>query len=488
MEKKTLENIYSIPFEATFEVDNTFSSEKFIKLRLCVMHTGKNRTKFIFSKKSLENALPSLANSPILARVVWDSDGKPQFGGHDKHIEKDYNGESRKIYDEIPIGVIPEDCNWEIKNEKGKSYLYCDGYVWKNYSNYAQDVVLRDGKLYLSMETNVNESKFKDGFINVSSFYFKGITFLGNDRTTGMFDAQAEIKDESEDFEFKGEEIEHESLEHLIKELKDCLFEFKNMQKGENFSVEENKDKAVIDEPTGQEPDFEDKPEGKEPEIKQEPEKPEGDFELTSREIMSMLEKAIPTSDNYRYVFDYDSTYVYFREEAYENRKYTRKDYRAPYKIEGDKANISIDKTEAVITKMLTKEEWDKVESERANKDAEFEALKEFKEKTLKAERDQKVEEILADFESDLGGSVEFEALKSDNAGLTVEEIEDKCNSIYGKVYRKKLKEQADEKPSKETDANFEAEDGIIKVSEDFGKEDEHIDDPYGGLAAYYNK
>ena len=74
-----------------FEVDNSYDSSSFLKLKLKLAHDGKVRKGFNFSKESLENAAPTIINKPILARVVFDSDNKPQFGSHDKHLEKGFH-------------------------------------------------------------------------------------------------------------------------------------------------------------------------------------------------------------------------------------------------------------------------------------------------------------------------------------------------------------------------------------------------------------
>ena len=142
-----------------FEVDNSYDSTSFLKLKLKLAHDGKTRKGFNFSKESLENAAPTIINKPILARVVFDSDNKPQFGSHDKHLEKDYQNNVRIIYDEVPIGIIPEDNEYAIEYDEDakKSYAYCYGYVWKKYSNYALDIIERDKNIKLSIEINISK-------------------------------------------------------------------------------------------------------------------------------------------------------------------------------------------------------------------------------------------------------------------------------------------------------------------------------------------
>ena len=103
--------------EVDFEVDENFDSESFIKLNLRLMHDGENPKGLNFTTESLENAIESIKNKPILGRVIFDDDNQPQFSSHDRHIEEDYNGNIRIVYDEIPIGLIPESSKLEIKKE-----------------------------------------------------------------------------------------------------------------------------------------------------------------------------------------------------------------------------------------------------------------------------------------------------------------------------------------------------------------------------------
>ena len=68
---------------ATYEVDDGFDSDKFIKLRLRVCHDGKNPNQSYFELENIDRAKGSLANVPILAHVVEDDEGNLDFGGHD---------------------------------------------------------------------------------------------------------------------------------------------------------------------------------------------------------------------------------------------------------------------------------------------------------------------------------------------------------------------------------------------------------------------
>jgi len=189
------EEINNISLLTTYEIDETFDSDKFIKLRLRVCHDGTNPNGSSFIVENMEKAKESIKNIPMLAHVIIDADGKPQFGAHDTHIEEDKanEGEYRLIYDEQPIGGVPETNNYENSDYQGRNYVYTDAFVWKDYSNYSQSIIERDKNIKLSMEIIVDSYSYdnKTKTFNIINYRYKGITLLGNNNGTGMIDALA---------------------------------------------------------------------------------------------------------------------------------------------------------------------------------------------------------------------------------------------------------------------------------------------------------
>lgn len=187
----------NISYAVTYAVDDSFDNDKFMKLRLKVCHDSKSLHNTIFPKDALAKAESSIANSAILAHVIEDDEGKLDFGGHDFIIEEDkYNeGQYRKIYLEQPIGVIPESNNYEIVDEDGISYVYCDAYIWKGYSNYCVDILENSDRIKLSMEVeflDYHYSKPKDSYI-ITDFKYEGITLLGTNVRPAMQNSGATI-------------------------------------------------------------------------------------------------------------------------------------------------------------------------------------------------------------------------------------------------------------------------------------------------------
>lgn len=494
-----------------FEVDNSYDSSSFLKLKLKLAHDGKVRKGFNFSKESLENAAPTIINKPILARVVFDSDNKPQFGSHDKHLEKDYQNNVRIIYDEVPIGIIPEDNEYAIEYDEDakKSYAYCYGYVWKKYSNYALDIIERDKNIKLSIEINISkfiiDAKTKEKII--SEFRYDGVTLLGNDRTPGINNAGATTEFDL-DSENKQSDL-NEKLPKFIDEFKKILAEFDNSKEGGEKELDKEKnvepeqtEKTVVE---GENQDFENKqPEQKEESVvgefentenkttdsedkgkgKVEDQPKEQEFELTANETRDKLRKALRAlyynvTRTDAWVNDYDSKYVYYAKEVYSEEKgWETTTYRRSYALVDGEVTLQDDETETVV-KVLTKDEWNKVESERNAQTIEFEDLKKFKKETLEKERKVDLDKVFDKFDTKLTGVEDYQSLKENNIEFSVEDVENKCYAILGRL-------DFDKEPVVEDKA------GVIKVNTEETFEDDtptENDEYCGGiLRKYYKK
>jgi len=80
-------NLEHLSLAATYEVDESFDSEKFIKMRLRICHNGENPNGSYFELEDMKRAMGSLSNIHI-GTCIEDEDGNPQFGGHDMILEK----------------------------------------------------------------------------------------------------------------------------------------------------------------------------------------------------------------------------------------------------------------------------------------------------------------------------------------------------------------------------------------------------------------
>ena len=173
-----------------------FDSDRFLKLRVKVMHTGLNLNRSSFDLDAIEKARPTLANVPLLA-FVKKTDGSDggDFAGHEFEIKITSDG-VKYSYLGRPVGMVPETNNYSLvqDEETGKIFVEVDAYLWKDYANEALDIFQRDGEKKVSMEINVkdyDEDEFN--YFKIKDYSYTGIALLGDDVQEAMIGAKAEI-------------------------------------------------------------------------------------------------------------------------------------------------------------------------------------------------------------------------------------------------------------------------------------------------------
>lgn len=167
-------------------------------VRLQACHTERNLNKSTISYDVMKNKLlPSFKNRPILGYIHL-VDGVPQFYGHNAHEE---GGEI--VYDETPVGNIPETNNAELvyDEEKDRYNVMLDGYIYDEYSK-AADIVKREGVCPCSVEISIKSMSFsaKDHSLVIEDGYFSGVAILGYDENgnrvqPGMEGSNIKLKD-----------------------------------------------------------------------------------------------------------------------------------------------------------------------------------------------------------------------------------------------------------------------------------------------------
>lgn len=140
---------------------------------------GKNLNHTAISEKSMKAALPSFANRPILG-YIHEVDGEPEFYTHNMHIDEN----DEVVYDEIPVGIIPESGNphLELNEDNGLTYVVVNGYVFEDYTK-AADILRRRGESAVSVELSIRELSYdaSEKIMNIEDFWFSGVTILGFD-------------------------------------------------------------------------------------------------------------------------------------------------------------------------------------------------------------------------------------------------------------------------------------------------------------------
>lgn len=487
-------------FIMSYSVDKTFESDKFLKIRCRVCHDEESPNKTYFTKSTMEKAnKESLEYIPILAHVYVDESGKPVIGSHDMHIENDKlnEGETRVIYDEQPIGMVPSlaDNNCTIEEYNGLNYTFVDAYIWRDYSNYAEQLVEDAENTKMSMEIDFPEDALSydaaNERYNISSYRYRGITLLNQSLGTGMKDALVTTTNFSINDDIKSKMIV------LMDELQKCLREYdttnsnkkgveKNMNLDEllekyeltreelDFEVEglsdeelenalsdfacKKKKKCELDEHfnslleeygiTESEVDFD----YSEMSIEE--------LEAKFEEVFAGYKKKKKCSENDEsFVLNYELSHddircaLYKLLDAYSEDGYCRcwiievfdnkfiyqdyaenKYYRRGYSKDGDTVSLMDNKVE-VFNEWLSKEEKDALDALKENYsalEAKYNELKTFKDNYEAAELKAKKDAIFTRSEySVLAEDEAFKALVADAEKYSVEEVEAKAKAIF---------------------------------------------------------
>lgn len=205
------------------EVNSSFASGS-----LKVMYLGANRNGSFFSRETVEKALPTLKNVPIVCH--WN-DETGEIGGHDVEVVADENGSLRLKNLTEPCGVVPDHAEFRFVNEEDENgdshvYLVIDGVLlWKRQDVYRHIVKDLDGKVKHSMEITVHDGASDgSGYYNVHNFEFTALCLLGNCEPC-----------------FQGSELELFSarnfknrMEEMMFELKECMKQFETSDEVED--------------------------------------------------------------------------------------------------------------------------------------------------------------------------------------------------------------------------------------------------------------
>lgn len=426
------------PLPIHVEGDITFENreeEGLIGVTLKACHTNRNTNGFYISKEVMEKAVPTLTNKPILG-YIHEVDGQPEFYTHNTHIE----GEEL-VYDEVPVGVIPENNNVHFeKADDGsdREYVIVNGYIYKEYSK-ASEIIEREADLPVSVEMYVKEMSYDamNKWLEVTDFYFNGVTILGEDDKgkpikPGMAGSNMKLLEFAEVDKF------FEKLNTFF-EKADEFSEFLNKKstgKEDNMKDTENKAKLSFA-VSGKNVEF------------------ELSLDDVTRSLCQLVNTAYGTEDKFYYVIAYPE-YVIMQDS--ETGTYSKQNYTI---TEDEKIEL-VDSPVQVYPTFLTKEEEDALEqikqdnatlteektdleqknadleAEKANLEAEKTDLEQKVTKYEKAEETAQKEAVFAKEEyADYLDTDEFKEVKANMDNYTVEELSDKCDLAFAKCVKK---------------------------------------------------
>lgn len=442
-------------------------TEGLMPVTLQACHIGKNINNTNVPERAAKAALSSFSNRPILGMIHYVDD-QPEFYGHNRHEE---DGET--VYDEIPVGVIPESCKarLEYDEEKDKTYVVVSGYIYEEYSK-AAEILRREGQCDVSVELQIRDISYSvdDKCLVINDFYFDGVTILGKDEngnkvypgmqgsniTISDYSASNDVDELNEKLdriinalninEISGkEEDTHMSLfEKLLEKYgvtaEDVDFEYEGLSDeeletafSEKFTNDTNEDEGEIDTASKTE-EFEETTEEDGGETEEEESKNEYSYSITHGEktlefsatLSEQLEAiSILVNDTYGetdgtwYSVDADSD----KKVVYMFDMWGGRAYRQSYKVKGDTYSLTGDRVE-VYSVWMTADEKKQFESMTSNYSAMSEELQKYHEEP------QKAEILASDAYASVSESEEFAELQKNHFDLSIEEVTAKADSI----------------------------------------------------------
>lgn len=413
----------------------------FSTCKVRTLYTGKNRNMSIISKDAVEKALPTLANIPIVGEF---SEENKDFKGHGGAIDLD---SYKYIHTTKPYGVVPESATYEWEQVKGadgsiREYLVINGcYLWTGRYEEAYSVI-ENGKGQ-SMEIEVTDGRWDEEqeAYQIDNFVFSALCILGDDVEPAFEDANITAYSLDKD-SFKQE------FSRMMSELKSSIEETKEVNKMLKDLLK--KYSTTIEELTAKGLNFseisEDELETRIVEVLEvTKEKENGDAELEATEPESTKENVENTNE----------------EPEVAESENTEPEVIEPVEPEATEPQVDVTELQDRITQL---------ETELTEKDVELNSLREFKLQVEKAEHENKVQAIFANFQ------LTEEDVKDINIHeFSVEEIEEKCYAILGR------KLATNKKFSLENEGN-----GTVKIPVVNSKKEEETPSPYGGLFEQY--
>lgn len=428
------------------------TSEGLIPVSLKACHDMTNANGSHIAKEDMETALPSFQLKPILANIVFKDDGTADFGSHDMEIITDPFDSDKKMvhYKESPVGIVYGDASLVYDNEAEVDRVEVKGFLYEEYGNLAVKILeAREGTADVSVELAIKEMTYnaKDKVLNITDFYFDGVTLLGETIQPGMKGSNITLDNFSKENNslFNSKEL-IERLERIESKL--SSFNIKIPQEGGNESV---KLKELLEKYSVSLEELTFETEGLSDE----------ELEIKFAEVFS--KEPTPSNDNSKkdkYTINEDGTMTITYEVSHEDIRYALynllssiensddewyyinsvydgyfvystwdedKIFKHSYSVD-DEGNVSIaDERTQLFKEYLTLSEKTSLDEMRSNYTAISDELKVYKSAEEKAAKD-------ALFESEDYSSIfdkeEFNELKSNHEDFSLEELTNKLDSL----------------------------------------------------------
>ena len=473
----------ALSFPVVFEKVKDFETadDRFTKVKIWLMHLGKNLNNSVFEKSVVDKAIPTLQYIPIMGFVELNDDNEKDFSDHRYIITRDEKGIRRK-YMGTPYGVIKssDDNNAHYEErlcEDGetRTFLVTEGIIW-NVLEDGAEIFHRDlvkGQSMELYEKSIDGYEDDEGIFYFTDFSFRAACVLGDDVTPAMTGSTVEVQFALSDFvrdiqsELNDKYSEFTKLVNdtaLVGSTSDATsFEVANEKTNGGVEIMENVDftqtlleffsdiSALISQ--------------------HEVTVDRWGYECPRYYAVDIQENeviVVDTRDNYNYygisftveadkpVVDFDSAKrkklryedyeegVEVPENAFDFGKHISEiENNAFAKIEEANAKLSeveskVSEFEAKVSELETAK--NEIEANYNQVNAEFEEMKpkyeqfvQAEQARIEAELDAQKDAKFAEYETVLAEDVDFMALKEKKAEMTVKEIESECAIMYAK-------------------------------------------------------
>jgi hypothetical protein len=230
---KKIDKFVPVLFQKMNTYENEVEDTRFLKVKIWLMHTQENLNGSYFDKPVVEDAIPTLANTPILAYVEDNSEDETDFSDHRMVLVKE-DGKFKVKYIGQAIGVIPTENNAQFETrvcDDGieREFLTCEGLVWAKWDE-PIDILNRELTVSQSMELHDDyEGEWKDdNLFHFTKFSFFGACALGKDYLPAMRSSTIETQF---------------SYDNMFRDIQEKMEQFKHIfnlsKKGGNQKVNE---------------------------------------------------------------------------------------------------------------------------------------------------------------------------------------------------------------------------------------------------------
>jgi hypothetical protein len=484
---KTLTLEYTFKPISFEKINNEFSI-----MRCYVMALGKNRNYSYFSKESVDNAIPTLYNIPVVAHLKKRDDGGWYVGSHDKQIVIDDDGITVNDLC-VPFGVVPESANpeWvEVTESDGSKveYLTCSVILWTGrYPDLLDAKSKTDSEVYYGQSMEINISAWKDfaddkKYTDIVEFEFSSLCLLGRDLENPEYHTEPCFPSARvEPIEFSLNSKFNEEFSLMISELKKLSFHIEDKQFSNEKEVKQNLNEKLelitkygltveqldfsIEEISLEDletklNEFSDaKSQEKDNDSNQ-----ELSFSATYRQKREALSNVLDSDitkdadgniidEVYFWIEDFSDEYVFVQRNHWSANGDYESNY-GRYSYTFDEENLIATLTsdfEEMFLMWLTKEEKDELETERSDyaqlksdfetykeqyktPESEVEELRTFKATKIEAERNDAETELFNMFDEKLKDNEEYKTLKEKASEYDLNTLSKECFAILGKI------------------------------------------------------